>query len=167
MHSPYWYNLQALRHPQFPDDTIQQFARFDLWRVNRQLSHMEQWLTMANQKRNNKPSFGAEITFVTLKLDKEQAAQFQSWQNDKKTDLELEVADFMSKGWKTSITWDMNNDCFIVASTMKTDPSPNLNVCVTSRSTLWYEALCMNVFKVMVLHKGAALPVNTGSDNWG
>lgn len=167
MHSPYFYTLQRFRLPTFPDEGNKEFVRSDLWRLNRHIKHMEQWLEMAPTKKPTKQHFGNEITFVTIRLDKEQAAAFGVWQNTKSVDFELELADFMSKGWKTSITWDGNNDCYIVSSTCKDDRNVNLNTCVTSRSTSWYEAMLLNVYKVVILYKNGKLPTETTENNWG
>lgn len=162
-----WVNLQVLRHKSFEDDREQDFARFDLWRVNRQLDFMERRIDMAQGKTSKKPLFGNDVTFVTVRLDKDQAVAFTTWQNTKGIDFELELGDFMSRGWKTSITWDNGNDCYIVSSTCKDDRNVNHNLCITSRSTNWYEAMLLNVYKVTVMFKNGKLPTEQTENNWG
>jgi hypothetical protein len=128
----------------------------------------EQEEIMSNGKKSPaKPFNYAEVEFVQHKLNAEEKVQFTSWGSGKNFDSDLEVSDFIQHGWKVSVSWDMNNDCYIVAATCKDEKSVNVNKCITSRSDQWFEALLMNVFKVTVLFKGQALSTAPKDDSWG
>ena len=109
----------------------------------------------------------AETIFVNIKLTGKGKDQFTDWMNRKEPEIALDVAQFMSNGHKTSITWDSTNNCWIVSSTCKIQGSVNENHCMTSRSQEWYEAMCMNVFKSAVLCNNGAWSEQQESSDWG
>ena len=113
----------------------------------------------------NKPDW--QVTFVQLKLTEETANEFAKWMERKEPEIALDVASFMSNGHKTSITWDNENKCWIVSATCKEEGSKNYNHCLSSRSSEWWEALCMNVFKHNVICKGGTWADKQSNTNWG
>jgi len=113
----------------------------------------------------NKPDW--QVTFVQLKLNEETASAFTKWMERKEPEIALDVAAFMSNGHKTSITWDDDNKCWIVSSTCKEESNKNYNHCLSSRSSEWWEALCMNVFKNNVVCKDASWTDKQSNANWG
>lgn len=108
-----------------------------------------------------------QVTFVQLKLNEETASAFSTWMERKEPEIALDVASFMSKGNKVSITWDNENKCWIVSATCKEQSSPNYNHCLSSRSNEWWEAMCMNVFKHDVVCGGGSWTAKQSNANWG
>jgi len=135
--------------------------------INLKLSQLGERIMASknNSAGNNKPEW--QVTFVQLKLSEETASEFSKWMERKEPEIALDVASFMSNGHKTSITWDNENKCWIVSSTCKEETSKNYNHCLSSRSSEWWEALCMNVFKNDVICKKAAWVDKQSSTNWG
>lgn len=108
-----------------------------------------------------------QTEFVDLKLLRDEKKGFTEWAS-KVSDQSSELFGVMvSDGWKTSVTWDAKNACFIVSSTMRDEDDINYQVTVTSRSQEWFEGIMLNVYKLTVLHKGKDLRKAGGDDSWG
>lgn len=116
-------------------------------------------------KKNNQQSWQTE--FVDLKLLRDEKKGFTDWiANTGERASEL-FSIMVSNGWKTSVTWDSKNACFIVSSTMRDEDDINYQVTVTSRSQEWFEGIMLNVYKLTVLHNGKDLRKAGGDDSWG
>lgn len=137
-----------------------------VYSVNKILNRWENAAMPARVKQNSKMDFN-NTQFAMVRLSEADRTEFHSWWNAKGFDGGLEISTFIANGWKTSLTWDDANKCFICASTCKDERSVNANVCVTSRSDDYTEALLLNVYKVNVMYKNAPLPTERGKDNWG
>lgn len=118
-----------------------------------------------NSASESKPDW--QVTFVQLRLNEETANEFSKWMERKEPEIALDVASFMSNGNKVSITWDNENKCWIVSATCKEEGHKNYNHCLSSRSSEWWEALCMNVFKHDVICKGGSWADKQSNANWG
>lgn len=105
--------------------------------------------------------------FAQIRLSEQNKVEFNEWRSKAKFDAALEIGVFIANGWKSSITWDDGNKCYIVASTCKNDRDVNHDICVTSRSDDFAEALLLNVYKVTQLYRGKKLPLESGDANWG
>jgi hypothetical protein len=135
--------------------------------INRKLAQIGDFI-MARKNSSSpdsKPDW--QVTFVQLKLNEETANAFAKWMERKEPEIALDVAAFMSNGHKTSITWDNENKCWIVSATCKEESSKNYNHCLSSRSSEWWEAMCMNVFKHNVVCAGGSWVDKQSSANWG
>lgn len=108
-----------------------------------------------------------ETNFVNLKITGKHKDGFTSWMSRKEADIHLDVVAFMSNGHKTSITWDTSNSVWIVSATCKEESSPNVNCCLTSRSSEWWEAMCMNVYKHDIICAQGSWVDNAESGDWG
>jgi len=122
---------------------------------------------VASKKPSRANSSFAEIEFVGVRLDKEQAELFADWVAADQETRALDLAEFLSAGHKTSITWDDHNACFIVSATCKDESNDNFNRCLTSRSNDWYEAMMLNVFKHQVLFKKQRWNGDANTNSWG
>ena len=120
--------------------------------------------------KNAKPRVGnswSEVKFVVIRLNGKHKDGFREYMQRPAEQVALDVASFMSNGHKTSITWDDNNACWIVSATCKEEASKNHSCCISSRSSEWYEALVMNVYKNDVIcNKGAWMDQQEEND-WG
>lgn len=108
-----------------------------------------------------------ETQFINLKIAGKHKDGFTSWMQRKESDIALDVVSFMSNGHKTSISWDTNNNVWIVSATCKDESSPNVNCCLTSRSNEWWEAMCMNVYKHDIICAQGNWLDNAESGDWG
>jgi hypothetical protein len=109
----------------------------------------------------------AETIFVNLKIQGKHKDGFNEFMSRKDAEISLDVAEFMSNGHKTSISFDVSNNVWIVSATCKEETSKNLNHCLTSRSSEWWEAMCMNVYKHNVICSKGAWSENAESNDWG
>lgn len=135
--------------------------------LNHKITDME--TNLMASKNTSKPNNRnwTETTFVNLKIQGKHKDGFNTWMQRKDTEISLDVAAFMSNGHKTSITWDDTNNVWIVSATCKEETSVNKDCCLTSRSSEWWEALCMNVYKHDVICSKGSWVDNAESNDWG
>lgn len=135
--------------------------------IVRKIAQLEAHVMSAkNSSKSNKMDWQNTV-FVQYKLSKEDKVKFDKWSEREPSEVALDIATFMSSGAKTSISWDTNNNVWIVSSTMKEESDKSYNECLTSRSDDWYEALRMNCFKGSVLAKGQKWSSLQVDANWG
>lgn len=101
-----------------------------------------------------------ETKFASVRLSSDELAKFDTWYEKSFPDFWELLTVHLSAGWKLSVTWDKENDCFIASSTNHAEKSVNYRTCVTSRDNEWFGAVMMNVFKCHVLYDDEAIPVN-------
>lgn len=133
----------------------------------RKIEDLEIWLMASKNSTKANNRNWTETTFVNLKIQGKHKDLFNEWMSRKDAEISLDVAAFMSNGHKTSITWDDTNNVWIVSATCKDEASKNLNHCLTSRSSEWWEAMCMNVYKNDVICKEGSWVDNSESVDWG
>lgn len=132
--------------------------------ANHKLNLIEE-LIMPRKQQSKMSDFST--MFCTISLDTEQKKQAREWLTKNQSDLDTFFNDLIRDDWKTSISFDSYNDCFIAASTQRNEDSKNHNVCVTSRSDNLYEAIMLNYYKIYILFDGKKLPVEKEKQNWG
>lgn len=118
-------------------------------------------------KSNGENTAFGNFKFASVTLTSDDKASYETWAAKIGTNLLSEVAELVSEGWKTSITWDNDNDCFIASLTCRAEKHKNENVVVVSRSDDMLEALALGIYKITVLFKGKALPTEKIKQNWG
>lgn len=129
---------------------------------------LNQWENAIMPRKNSQTDMSWQNTkFAQITLNNDEKDAFDVWRNVKGFDSALEIGVLISEGWKSSVTWDDSNKCFIVAATCKDERNVNANICVSSRSDDFVEALLLNVYKVKVLFKGKAIPTERAANNWG
>lgn len=123
-----------------------------------------EFVPMAKQARKN-TSFG--IDFVTIELSEKQEKEFTAWVSESTSSLPTLVGELASSGHKIGVSFDGDNECFIVSVTCKDESQDNHNLCYTSRSDEWLEALQLAVFKWDVISKRGKWLAKTQRKNWG
>lgn len=108
----------------------------------------------------------SSVAFVNVSLDAKQRKEFKTWYETSQADAEILLHDFITGGWKMSVRWDDENDCFIAAHTCHDEASDNHNSCITSRSDVLVEAMLLNYFKVAIICRGDLTEAKQ-PDNWG
>jgi hypothetical protein len=108
-----------------------------------------------------------QTKFISMRIGGKHKDGFNDFMSRKDTEIALDIAEFMSQGHKISITWDNNNLCWIVSATCKIEGNVNYDCCMTSRSSEWYEALCMNVYKHKVMCASGSWEAQQETSDWG
>jgi hypothetical protein len=123
--------------------------------------------TMASAKKTSTYSNDNFKGFAQVKLDAESGRAFGNWVESLESHQIDEIQAFIVEGWKTSITWNDNNQAFIASSTCQDDRNVNHGICVTSYSDSVLEAFLMNVYKVNVMFHKQKLPTEGTGSRWG
>lgn len=125
------------------------------------------WRLLNMAKKTSGKSSWREIEFSSAVLtedDEDGFTQFcasigDGWHN--------EVETMVASGWKMSLKWDGENDCFIASFTNELERDRNYNICCTSRSDNAAEAMLMGLYKISHKYAGQRLPTRTAKNNWG
>jgi|SRR5215471_17617782 len=138
-----------------------------LARKNRFLSNLEDTIMSRTNGRNSKNFSPGEFVFVDVRLSKSDQADFLDWcLKDAKDNLQV-VAQLIGEGFKTSLSWDVENVCFIASCTCRVENDPRYNHCVTSRSDDWMEAILLNSYKIHKLMTTDDWLSPRAGNNWG
>lgn len=119
---------------------------------------------MGKKKASN---FQGTTQFCAIQLDTAQKTEARKWLETYAKDFDEYASTMVRDGWKTSITWDDYNDCFIASSTMREEEHKNYDICVTSRSDVMWDAWILNYYKIYVMHKDQKLPTERAKQQWG
>lgn len=133
--------------------------------ANARITELEN--NLVARKKSNRTSNQFSTKFAAVSLDKANKERFHVWFETNSSDVETYLHNLATEGWKTSFSWDQENDCFLASATMRDEDHVNYDICVTSRSGNLVEALMLNVFKIDVMHEGAKLPTEAPRNSWG
>lgn len=136
-------------------------------RVNKWLDNLYRSVaTMPNPSKQGKSPY-AQTTFVNIRLTDDQKKEFDGWSKEQGEELASTIAICMANNGKLSVSWDAQNACFIASLTCKDEKSVNMDHCITSRSSDWFEALTLTVFKIDVILKDKPWSSAVQASNWG
>lgn len=105
--------------------------------------------------------------FCAISLDTAGKELAKKWLSTNGKDIDVLATDLVRAGWKSTFTWDADNDCFIASSTQRYEDDKNYDVCVTSRAGTMWDALMLNVYKINVLYKDQKLPTERAKMDFG
>lgn len=105
--------------------------------------------------------------FCAISLDTAGKEQAKAWLGKNGKDLDVLATDLVRAGWKSTFTWDGDNDCFIASSTQRYEDDKNFDICVTSRAPTMWDALMLNIYKITVMYKDQKLPVERAKMDFG
>lgn len=108
-----------------------------------------------------------DFSFVEMRLDKSARAEFQAYVAASSNELWDDLRGMLQSGYKLSVTYQSNNDCFLASLTCKGDGDPNEGLVLTSRSDDMIDAVLLGVYKTTVLCKDNTWPRDRQADNWG
>lgn len=151
------YELNHLKYP----------SNWYINHINRKITNIGVAIMPAKSSQKRPGNNNFNITFVDMKLSKENSLDFKEWFSRKAETVALDIASFMSNGHKISITWSNDNSCWIVSATCKDEKNVNVDCCMSSRSDDWYEALAMCCFKNDIIAKGGRWLDESTDNNWG
>lgn len=118
----------------------------------------------ANRKQSNNFS---DYWFVPCRLGGQEKKDFDTWSKKHGNDFEVLWATIMQQGFKQSCSYDNNNGCFIASATLNDDTHPDYGAVITSRAGNPFEAVALNIYKILVVLADAPLPREAVGDNWG
>lgn len=108
-----------------------------------------------------------KIEFVNINLSKAEKTQFKSWFSEHEVEIPRLVTVFVAAGYKLSLKWDNENDCFIATSTCNDETMENGGKALSSRSDNWVEAIALNIFKTDVLSENGIWESSGKGNSWG
>lgn len=112
-------------------------------------------------------SWQGTTKFCAISLDTEGKEKARAWLEKNGKDIDTLATDMVRDGWKTTFTWDADNDCFIASATQRDEDHRNYDICVTSRAGTMWDALMLNYYKIYVLYKNQSLPTERAKNSFG
>ena len=123
-----------------------------------------EFIPMAKRKSTT-ANFG--VDFINVEMTDKHEADFTEWWSQAFPKLGELTAELCSDGNKIGVSFDGDNECFIVSVTCKDEGSDNHNRCFTSRSDEWTEALGIALYKWDVIFKRSTWEGKSRRNNWG
>lgn len=117
------------------------------------------------KRKSTTANFGVE--FINVDMTDKHEADFTEWSSKNLPNLAELTAEMCGEGNKLGVSYDGDNECFIVSVTCKDDASDNHNKCYTSRSDDWTEALLIALYKWDVIFKRSTWEGKARRQNWG
>lgn len=102
---------------------------------------------MATKKKSTSKTPWQQVEFINYKMDKETKNKFKKWLEITAPERMLLIHETLQSDYKFSLSWDVNNECFIASLTGKSE-SLNPNKCISLRAHEWDTAL----FAVAFVH---------------
>lgn len=118
---------------------------------------------MATKNPGKKRTPFGNVEFINFKFDKETKAKFDEWYNSKGNTVLQAIFETLQADNKLSVSYDVDNECFIGAMTGK-DDSLNKHKCITIRSAEWMRAMAAVAFIHTVLFDGEIWTVSGETD---
>ncbi len=110
---------------------------------------------------------GFTTTFVNFKLTGEAKDRFSSYMKDDTAEHAKDIVNLLGEGMKFSFSENRDGGFALASVTCREEGSINFDHCITSRSSDWYEALMMCVFKIHEFGTEESWVDQAGSDDWG
>lgn len=168
MHHVKIYEWMYLHIPETPiPRKIQAFARYTylINRLNRQLSRVER-ATMPRRKKNNSNDFGGfSPSFIELTADQKKAfeANLAEYEDSLGNDLQI----LLENEYKVSVSPDFQNDTCIATLTCKNQDDPNYKKFLSARHPEVMKALCLVVYKHIVICEDLTWPEGSVGVQYG
>jgi hypothetical protein len=115
----------------------------------------------AQQWRND------SVEFVNIRLTVKQKETFKAWFLENESELPNLLAVFLTAGYKLSLKFDSEHNCYIASATCFDDSMENHNKCLSSRSQDWLEAMALNLYKTDVLSEDGVWESSAVGSDWG
>jgi hypothetical protein len=116
-----------------------------------------------------KPSVSKDMPFVfcEVAMTESDAKNFEVWNAENSKDMFPRMEECALNGYKLSLVWDMQNECYIATYSCQDDASPNYRSSVSSRSDDAIEAICLLHYKVYIKLDGLNWRERPTRTNWG
>lgn len=160
-------NFQTYRTLIRPLKDTEYGGGFKARKLNRWIQTMEGFIMPGKAKKTGLQKNGFTTTFVNYKLSSSEKADFIKWLSRKDGETQVDFQDAMSKGHKFSISENSEQGFFLGSMTCRDDASINYDMCITSRSPDWWEALMLCVYKAQQMGYDAPWSDQGDSNDWG
>jgi hypothetical protein len=118
-------------------------------------------------KSSKSTRFTSNIEFVNYKMDAAEKKAFKSWYKNEPSIYHTELINLVAAGYKSSVSYSDELECFTHSLTCQDETSPNYNKCLTSRSDDYWEAMAISMFKHLQLSEGGIWVFESAKNNWG
>lgn len=107
--------------------------------------------------------------FINVKVDDEQKEEFHLWCAENPDEGWRILDDLLGKGMKVGLSWDMENECYILTFTGALVANSTERYCTTNRAGTLGEVVALSSWKHSVLVAGnyGDLKANGRMRNWG
>lgn len=123
---------------------------------------------IGNKKSNSKnPADWQKFEFARVTLDDKAKAAFKKAYAENAAEMLGELGSYAVAGYKFSLAWDDNGQCFIASMTCREPSDPNFNYVLSSRSSDAFEALALNIYKTRNYCADGVWTDGTEESNWG
>lgn len=150
-------------------NTYWRLYEFEAYACLKALNYLQQrangeFIPMAKRKQNTN-NFGVE--FINIEMDDKHEKAFTAYHGLHIDKMGKLVSELAADGNKIGISFDGDNECFIISVTCKDESSDNHNKCYTSRSDDWVEALMIALYKWDEIFGRTTWVGKTQRKNWG
>lgn len=109
-----------------------------------------------------------QVEFFNAALDKSDKIAFEKWTKLETNEFHERIGNEVALGWKVSVSWDDDNQCYIGAMTQRLEGHINYNLCITSRSDIMWEAIALCAYKIDKYKANETrLSGAAAKNNWG
>lgn len=109
-----------------------------------------------------------QVVFFNAPMDKSDKKKFEEWTKLPQNEFHERVGNEVVLGWKVSISWDDDNECYIGAMTQRNEGHINYNTCITSRSDVMWEAIALCAYKIDKYNANTVkVSGEAAKNNWG
>lgn len=108
-----------------------------------------------------------EYQFVDMRLSQTDKTKFDEWLMSSGEEISDLLNMYCENGYKFSVSYDGNNDCFIGSMTCLGETDNNYRFVLTSRNDNWYNALALCVYKTQVLCENGHWDTSYRPTNFG
>lgn len=105
--------------------------------------------------------------FIDMRLGKAEKDQFLSWLTGQGQHWFTRLAEIVESGYKLSLSYWFDGQCYIASLTCKEQGDPNYNCVLSSRSDDASEALAMQVFKHDHMCNDHIWEAEANDQHWG
>lgn len=116
--------------------------------------------------KRNLPSF-SPVTFVALSIPPDRREECKTWCMDNAEEIPTLMLTYTTDGYKFSLKWDDENNCFIASFTGAVEGHPNYQKCLSSRAGDWIEAILLSMWKTEFLCVKGVWDTEVSSFTWG
>lgn len=109
----------------------------------------------------------SKIEFVNLTLTAAQKKQFAKWFEETRADLFAHMLVIAQEGYRLSVSFADKNDMIVASYTCKSESSPNVNKCVSSRHDDPEVAVGIAVYKLIEMLGFTEWSADQLDDDWG
>lgn len=105
--------------------------------------------------------------FVNISLSVADQKHFGEWFTDNETTILPTLSEINADGYKFSVSYDFENECFIAALSGNRNTNENNGCTITARSNEWIEAIGLVVYKHVVMCNTGDWQDYAKPANWG